>query len=720
MHSCGGEELNTTKEMEEKYKITRQTLHNWINQGLISTPCKDWRGWFRWSDTNDKEIEELLNLKEIQNNEYIPEKTIGKLNLNNRRYLGSKRKIRDFIHKVVSENTEGIRSVADIFGGTGSVADIFRAEGKKIIINDILYSNYVTYQTWFGNEEVNYEKIKMYISKLNNIEAKEDNYVSSNFGNKYFSMENAKKIGAIRERIEKLTDLNEREKSFLLTSLIYAMDKVANTVGHYDAYRHKMDSLAPLKLRVPELNRNVENEIYCMDANELVRRIKADLVYIDTPYNSRQYGDTYHLLENIVEWNKPEVMGIAKKMKNRQHIKSDYSTSKAPIVFDDLIQQIEAKYIIVSYNNMAKKGNGRSNAKISNEEIIESLQKRGEVAIFETPHQVFTTGKTNIEDHKELLYVCKINPNKKKTIINHKKYIKSAINYTGGKYKLLPQIEPLFPSSYKNFIDIFAGGGNVGINVEPKGKIYLNDIEKHVIGFYELLAITPFEEVLKYIKQIIERYELSDSKVNGYEYYGVHSAVGLGKYNKEKYIKLRSDFNNGLFDQDMIKPIVFYLLTVYGFNNQIRFNSKGEYNLPVGKRDFNIQMEQKLFDFHRILQNKEFVFSSKDFREFNEIGIDDFVYVDPPYLISTASYNENGGWNEKDELDLYNYLDKLSEKGIRWALSNVLIHKGKKNDLLANWAKKYHMNILDYHYNNSNYQSKARENKTEEVLITNY
>ena len=117
----------------------------------------------------------------------------------------------------------------------------------------------------------------------------------------------------------------------------------------------KMDTLNPIHLKVPEYIINKDNEIYCEDANQLVKRIKADLVYIDTPYNSRQYGDTYHLLENIVDWKKSELTGVALKMVDRTHIKSKYSTSKATEAFEDLINNIQAKYILVSYNNMAKK-----------------------------------------------------------------------------------------------------------------------------------------------------------------------------------------------------------------------------------------------------------------------------------------------------------------------------------------------------------------------------
>ncbi|MFT4244963.1 MAG: DNA adenine methylase [Micrococcaceae bacterium] len=168
--------------------------------------------------------------------------------------------------------------------------------------------------------------------------------------------------------------MNEREKAILLTSLLYAMDKVANTVGHFDAYRKQMDSFKALVLRKPDLNINYMNKIFNEDANLLVRKIKADLVYIDTPYNSRGYESAYHVLENVMERKKPNVEGIAKKAVNRKEKSSDYTKAKAPEAFDDLIQNIDSKYILVSYNNMAKKGNSRPNAKISNEEIINSLK----------------------------------------------------------------------------------------------------------------------------------------------------------------------------------------------------------------------------------------------------------------------------------------------------------------------------------------------------------
>ncbi|MFC3904013.1 DNA adenine methylase [Clostridium disporicum] len=399
-----------TQEIIKKYDLSRQTLYRWIKQELITEPKRDWRNWRVWTNENILEIEEIMKSKNkcINKKDKMVER--GYFDINNRRYLGSKYKLLGFINEIVENECENVKSVADIFGGTGTVAKSFYDQGKSIIVNDILKSNYLSYKTWFSNEKIDIEKISRIIDNYNSIEVICDNYVSENFGGTYFSIENARKIGYIREEINRIkNELTEREYAALITSLLYAMDKVANTCGHYDAYRRKLDSVEPLKLLIPNLSitNNRENKIYNIDANELVKNIKVDLVYIDTPYNSRQYGDAYHLLENIARWEKPRVEGIAKKMVDRASIKSKYCTAKATQAFEELIDGINARYILVSYNNMAQKGVGRSNAKISNEEIISILKNKGEVNVFSTDYKVFTTGKTNVREHKELLYLCK-------------------------------------------------------------------------------------------------------------------------------------------------------------------------------------------------------------------------------------------------------------------------------------------------------------------------
>ena len=197
--------------------------------------------------------------------------------------------------------------------------------------------------------------------------------------------------------------------TFLITSLIYAADKVANTVGHYDAYRENLDTRGRLELQIPNINysKNINNKVYCMDSNILVNEIKGDVVYIDPPYNSRQYSDTYHLLDNLALWKKPEVFGKAKKM-DRSHIKSKYCSKDAVLEFQDLITKLNTKHIIVSYNNTENTKHGRSNAKISFNQIKNILMKKGKTEINQIDFKAFTTGKSKTENHKEILFYCRV------------------------------------------------------------------------------------------------------------------------------------------------------------------------------------------------------------------------------------------------------------------------------------------------------------------------
>jgi DNA adenine methylase (dam) len=305
--------------------------------------------------------------------------------------------------------------------------------------------------------------------------------------------------------------------------------------------------------------------------------------------------------------------------------------------------------------------------------------------------------------------------------------IQSPLNYTGGKFKLLPQILPLFPKDIDVFVDLFCGGCNVGINVDCNKVIY-NDLDQNLLYLYNTFKNLEKKATFDWIYQIIEQYELSLVSEKGYDYYNCESSKGLGSYNKEHFLKLRSDFNEKKANKnyDYFYYIMLYVIIVYAFNNQIRFNSNGEYNLPVGKRDFNKKMQSKLSDFIDKLQEQECEFSCKDFREFNVSYLDghDFVYVDPPYLITCATYNEQGGWSETDEKDLLKFLDNLNENGIRFALSNVLRSKGKENNILIEWLNmntdKYKAIYLDYSYGNSNYHTKDKSSNSEEVLIVNY
>lgn len=707
----------TATEIARKLNISRSYLY-YLRKNKVIDIEQNNEDKYIWNDAVYNRLNEYIKKSRYTQKVTEIEPSYKTTKINNRRYLGNKYKLLPFITSVVKNECTNINTVADIFAGTGAVASAFI--DKKIITNDIMYSNYICHVAWFDSESYSEDKIIDIITQYNNINISEDNYMSENFANTYFDLNDCRKIGYIREDIEnkyKDGEINNRERALLITSLLYAMDKIANTCGHYDAYRKGVAFDKQLELAVPqpEQNLNDNNVFYNMDTNELIENIEADLVYIDPPYNSRQYCDAYHLLENVARWEKPKVYGVAKKM-DRTELKSDYCTHKATETFEQLIESIHARYILLSYNNMAEKGNDRSNAKISDDDIMRVLQKKGRVKIFSEDYKAFTTGKSDIQKNKERLFLCKCYEAEKKTI-------PSALNYTGGKFKLLPQILPNFPKDVDKVVDLFCGGCNVGINVSCN-KVLFNDSNEYLVGLLNTLKKLSKEDIFDFVLTYIQKYGLSLVSKYGYDYYNCESSTGLNQYNKKGFNKLKKDFNNKVTKDDEYY-LMLYILIVYSFNNQLRFNKKGEFNLPVGKRDFNSKMQRKLEDFVNRLKSGDYVFTNTDFRNvpLKDLTDKSLIYVDPPYLITCATYNEQNGWTEKDELDLLKFLDNVNKKGIRFALSNVLESKGEKNDILCNWLDKntnYTCIPLNYDYSNSNYHTKQRNSKTREVLIINY
>lgn len=284
---------------------------------------------------------------------------------------------------------------------------------------------------------------------------------------------------------------------------------------------------------------------------------------------------------------------------------------------------------------------------------------------------------------------------------NKKNHVKSPLNYTGGKSKLLQQILPLFPDKVGTFIDLFCGGCNVGTNVNADKVIY-NDYMSQIIELFKNWKDTNLEDTIQYIETQIENFNLS-------------------KQNQEGFLELRKQYNEHRDIRDL------FILVAYAFNHQIRFNSKGEYNMPFGKdrSEYNKNMKTNLINFITRIQEQDSTFLNKSFDELNvkKFTKDTFVYADPPYLITVASYNENGGWNEQMEYKLLDYLDKCTENGIKFALSNVLEMNDKSNDILKKWAQErgYNVHHLNYTYGNCNYHKLDKTvGLTDEVLITNY
>ena len=294
---------------------------------------------------------------------------------------------------------------------------------------------------------------------------------------------------------------------------------------------------------------------------------------------------------------------------------------------------------------------------------------------------------------------------------------RSPFFYVGDKYKLIPQLKENFPENIKRFIEPFCGGGSVFLNVEAE-KYLLNDIDSNMVGLHEYFVSQSKAPEIFWgnIKNIIENYCLSatflgrdvpkDLKKEYRKTYFAH-------YNKEAYYKMRSDYN-----KDKTNVQLLYLLLIYGFNRILRFNSKGDFNLPVGNVDFNANTHQAINDYFSFVAEKTICFYNMDFEKFLDkihVSQDDFVYMDPPYLITFSEYNKL--WNEESEKRLISVLDKLNEAKIRFAVSNVLRHKTNYNGIFSEWAQKYRVVRIKSNYISFN-DNTGKD--TYEVLIKNY
>ena len=290
------------------------------------------------------------------------------------------------------------------------MASVAARHFKEVVLNDFLHSNYAIYQAFFGNGEWDKNKIDNIIKDYNNIDSDnlEDNYFSRHFGGKYFSHKSSKIIGFIRENIEENRNiLAVKEYYILIASLLYSLDKIANTVGHYDAY-FKKDHIEDRFFMKPVDPINVKNAaIFREDANLLVKRIKTDIVYVDPPYNSRQYSRFYHVLETLTKWDKPRLFGTA--LKPDPENMSDYCRVQAKNKLTELINDSKAKYIIVSYNNTYDSKSNSSKNKITLQEIRNILTQKGKTKVFEKDYRHFNAGNTEFKNHKEYLFVTKSN-----------------------------------------------------------------------------------------------------------------------------------------------------------------------------------------------------------------------------------------------------------------------------------------------------------------------
>lgn len=275
-------------------------------------------------------------------------------------------------------------------------------------------------------------------------------------------------------------------------------------------------------------------------------------------------------------------------------------------------------------------------------------------------------------------------------------YLKSPINYTGNKYKILKQIVPLFPNNINTFVDVFGGSGTVMINVRAKHYIY-NELSDWVYSMFNGFISNECDSIIDKVDSIIKEYQLS-------------------KTNAEGYLKLRNDYNNGRKDW-----VTLYVLCCYAFNSQGRFGNNGKFNMPFGKDRscFSDRQRENIIRMKTIFESKNVKCTNQSFDniDYSLLGENDFVYFDPPYYGSVAVYNEKNGWTETQEKKLSDMIDILNKNGVQFALSNNLKYG---NPILNDLSERYNTIHLGSKYNNSSYHKKDKSGEDDEVLIVNY
>lgn len=631
------------------------------------------------------------------------------------RFIGSKIRILNQIEMVINENNITGKSFCDIFAGSGSVGRYFKNR-FAIISNDLLFFSYVIQKATIEiNVIPDFKTVNKYLGMnifdyFANIETytlgkypKQKLYLYNNFSEKngrmYLASNNAKKIDLWRLELEDFKYkklISDDEYFYILACIIETTPYFSNISGTYGAFLKTWDPRAVKNIELVKIdveNNHKSNIAYNLDSEDLIGNIEGDILYIDPPYNRRQYLPNYHLLETIAKYDYPKVKGVT-GVRDYSNEKSKFCIpNKVSLTFENLVSKAKFQHIIVSYS---------TDGIMTENEIEEILRKYSidnTCKTYRIPHTRFKSRKLiNNSDLYELIFYIK----KKDCLQLSDNFIKSPLNYIGGKYKLLKQIIPVFPNNISVFLDLFSGGFNVGANVNAS-KIIANDINKYIIELYNFLKLVDIFKLINDIEALIKKYSLS-------------------KTNSDGYYALRKDYNLNK------SPLLLFVLTCYSFNHQIRYNNNFEFNNPFGKNrsEYNSNIQKNLIKFVNRIQSQNVDFICQDFTQIdlNILDTNSLVYCDPPYLISNGSYNDGtrgfGNWTDIQEKKLFKFLDTLNSNNIRFVLSNVLVHKGMKNELLEKWAMRYNTIIIDSNYNNSNYQSTAKNHDTTEVLITNY
>lgn len=623
------------------------------------------------------------------------------------RYIGNKTRLLENIENLINEKGITQGTFADLFTGTGSVADHFK-DRFTIIANDIEKYSSIFAEAKIKNSTVpDFKKfVREYRESpfdfFNNIpdnQLTSDGFITQNYtpigGRMFFQENNAKRIDFIRYKIDDLISQNlisHDEYIFLLASLLESVMRVSNTSGTYEAFFKTWESrsrkpfkLEPLTMEARPVKSPVKNTVYTEDANTLARQINGDVVYIDTPYTVTQYASAYHLLETLALNDDPQLIGKTGRRKPRKM--SEYNRrGKAADQFNDLFRQLNFKHVIVSYSNQSLVPLDKLISIIKSYAIPGSIDVRK--IDFREYSNLNKSHKGNGKQLQEVLIYFQKDLN----------VIKSPLNYAGSKDSIVPIIIKNIPRKVSTFVDGMAGACNVGININGVRNVVFNEKQQLIVELNKKLLTMPTSDIVKKVNTIIDFY-------------------GLEKSNKEAYLKLRSAFNADPFEtKDVFK---LFVLSLYSFQHMIRFNRKGEFNVPVGNSGMNTKVMDRIKNFRAKGDKGNYTFYNDDiqFLDYKQFDKDSLFYFDPPYIITSASYNDgnrmNVKWTDEDETNLLNYMDSLNQDGYKFLLSNVLVHHGKTNEKLKKW-------IHDNHYECIKIGQTGRRFPRVEILVRNY
>ena len=359
----------------------------------------------------------------------------------------------------------------------------------------------------------------------------------------------------------------------------------------------------------------------------------------------------------------------------------DWQKYKSHILFDKILAETKSKHILFKYDmSPSTFGNG-----ISKQFIEASLKRYGKK---ETYACKIIHSKINMDDaHPE--YLFSIEKKSEQDI-----HYNSPLNYIGSKSKMIADIKRNMPNNYTSFLDVFGGGFNVGLNMDCD-KIIYNDINYFVKDILKSFLVYDTHEYLEHMWGIIQKF-------------------GLEKSNGITYRKARSYYNS--LPHEKRDPRLLYAIILYGYQQQIRFNGSHDFNNAVGMRWFNDKVLEKMISFSRRLKEKNIVFECLDYVDLlKKISKNTFIYMDPPYLLTTGSYNDGKrgflGWTKSLEKEFLAVSDKLDSDGYKFMISYVLEHKGKTNYDVIEWVKQNDYRLIPI---------KQKGMSRKEVLIVNY